>query len=274
MDLLLGQRRDVRLLGVLAAALLFAPASIAGNALPTIYATYAVNCTFTLTDDNGNAVNTIAPGDYTIEVSTPGNFADEVPQAKTDMSYCKGNAQFRITGPGVSIFTTVGEGGEDHAVLAATFQASSTYTAFDGNPPTVARATFVTAASGTPLSPTRPASTVPTSTSKSSATSILPTRSGTLPFRGTLTATVGASGALALSQGGKAVTRITAGRYTLQVLDHSTKTGFSLQRSTKKATTLTSAAFTGRYARIVSLLAGQWLFFYGKSFPHYFFVTA
>src|SRR5207248_1505921 len=105
--------------------------------------------------------------------------------------------------------------------------------------------------------------------------SILPVRSGLLPFRGTLVATVGASGSLALAFAGKAVQTLTAGRYTVRVLDGSKTSGFTMQRAHAGApTTLTTAAFSGRYARIISIKSGQWLYFWGKGFPHYFFVTA
>ena len=48
-------------------------------ALPTLYVNYTMNCTFSIVDDAGRPVTTIAPGSYQVEVTTPIMFKLSVP---------------------------------------------------------------------------------------------------------------------------------------------------------------------------------------------------
>src|SRR5438874_12250756 len=82
----------------------------ANTALPTLYVHYAMNCTFTLVDDSGKAVSSIAPGSYQVAVSTPVGFAGEYVSSSTDMTACRGFVQFQLTGPGVNLQTTLDDG--------------------------------------------------------------------------------------------------------------------------------------------------------------------
>ena len=93
-------------------------------------------------------------------------------------------------------------------------------------------------------------------------------------FRGTLNATVTAAGTLSLSFRGKAVNKLVTGRYTVKVVDQSKKLGFVLQRIKHAATPLTTAAFVGSHAEIVTLKPGQWLYFGGSGKTSYFFVSS
>src|SRR6516225_3597408 len=74
-------------------AVLAAGGSPANNAqLPTIYVMYAMNCTFQITNDQGQPITSIAPGTYQVDVRTPLAFGT-VPLANmgvTDMTACKG----------------------------------------------------------------------------------------------------------------------------------------------------------------------------------------
>src|SRR6266487_2941263 len=90
-------------------------------ALPTLYVTYANNCTFTITDDARNTVSSIAPGSYQLYVTTPASFVD-VPRSASDTAACPISVQFRLTGPGVNLFTNLADGDNDHTYLTATFQ--------------------------------------------------------------------------------------------------------------------------------------------------------
>ena len=107
-----------------------------------------MNCTFTITDDDGTRVSSIAPGTYQIQVSSPVVFAAVDLSGINDFTACKSFVQFQLTGPGVNLVTTLQDGDEDKDVFTETFQPSSTYTARDLNQPSVARAVFTTTASG------------------------------------------------------------------------------------------------------------------------------
>src|SRR5215210_6355473 len=99
-------RRVSILLAALAAAAVLAPMGsaksrdVAPNAMPTLYVVYTMNCTFTIVDDFGRRVTSIAPGSYQIEVSTPIMFKLVVPGgpdvdhiAPNDFSGCRGWVQ-------------------------------------------------------------------------------------------------------------------------------------------------------------------------------------
>ena len=82
-------RRALTLTAALLAAAVLVPVSSAGRrdngapALPTLYVVYTLNCTFSIVDDRGNPVTSIAPGSYQIEVSTPIMFKLVVPGGPT-----------------------------------------------------------------------------------------------------------------------------------------------------------------------------------------------
>ena len=129
------------------------------DTLPTLYVNYSQNCTFTLTDDAGNAVGAIAPGTYQVEVQTPGDFGAVDLNGITDMTACRGFVQFQLTGPGVSIQTTLDDGDSDFALATGVFRPNATYTAVDENQPSVARVVFTT--NGSTAGPP-PVTTAPT----------------------------------------------------------------------------------------------------------------
>ena len=100
------------------------------------------------------------------------------------------------------------------------------------------------------------------------------TQAATAPLRGTLVATVTASGTVKLTTKGRPVTSLKAGRYTFAVTDSSGKAGFNVQRIKSGAVTLTTSAFTGKRSKTLNLKAGQWFFypsFIGKK--NYFIVV-
>ena len=151
-------RRALTLSAALLAAAVLVPVSSASRrdngapALPTLYVVYTINCTFTIVDDRGNPVTSIAPGNYQIEVSTPIMFKLVVPGGPTvdkiapdDFRGCKGWVQFQLTGPGVNVFTTLDSGCDAFLILPEqTFRPNATYTAQDLNQPSVAHASFST----------------------------------------------------------------------------------------------------------------------------------
>jgi hypothetical protein len=269
-------RRAQFILGAIAAALFVAaPSGASRAALPTLYVNYTINCTFTITDDTGKTVTSIAPGTWQVAVSTPGSFGGVDLTGKNDMTACKGSINFQLTGPGVSLATTLNDGDGSYDMLSGTFAPSSTYTAVDLNQPSVARATFSTLASGSASGSaggSSGSSGSGSSGSSGSGSAGAGASSGGTATVGTLSGTVGATGALKLTYKGKTVTTLKPGSYTLTVIDTSTHNGFILHG--KSSTTVSSIPFVGKKTIVVNLKTGQWYFtatVKGKKF--YFIVT-
>jgi hypothetical protein len=235
---------------------------------PTIYFVYAMNCTFSIVDDAGRPVTSIAPGSYQVDVRTPlafGTLPRPAGTATTDMTACKGLPQFQLSGPGVSLFTTLSAGCEDDHVYTETLQASATYVAQDLNQPSVAHGSFTTLASGTPTAPTTTYGGGPGKLETSQDI----VGSGTT--RGTLNATVAANGSALVTSGGKAVSHLRAGKYKLTVDDRDAKAGFVLLGP--KSTTplkVTGAAFRGKHRATLALTAGRWTYYATLGTVRYF----
>jgi len=261
-------------------AVLLVPVAVerarAESALPTIYVQYAMNCTFTITDDAGKAVSSIAPGYYQVVVATPIPFAAEGPSTN-GFTACKGSVQFQLTGPGVSLYTTLDDGDGAFYQFTATFKAGSTYTAQDNNQPSVARGVFSTTATGSPSTSSLPAGSGGSSASKPPA-SHDSAGSAVVPLRGNLAATIDAAGRLALTSKGKPVGTLKAGMYTFTVVDKSAKSGFSVQKLARGvksiAIPLTGVGYKGTHLATLNLKAGRWAFFSPGGKKTYFIVVA
>lgn len=229
-------------------------------ALPTLYVNYTIRCTFTIVDDAGRPVTSIAPGTWQVLVTTPGSFGGVDLSGTFDMTACKGYVEFRLTGPGVNATTTLDDGDGSSDMLNVTLQPSATYVATDDHQPTVARGTFSTTATGTATGPTV-TSTLPVtgtpSTSKggSSTGALIP--AGT-PDAGDLDAAVSSTGVPTLTYNGKAAKTLIAGRYTFLINDKSSKAGFAVTQLGKNSKTLTTAAYVGKKTITITLSAGQW----------------
>lgn len=237
---------------------------------PTLYVVYTMDCTFTIVDDAGKTVTSIAPGNYQIDVRTPLAFGT-IPRNFTDMTACKGMAQFQLSGPGVNLSTTLTAGCEADFVTTETFLPSATYTAQDLNQPSVAHASFTTLASGAPAKAS--ASYGSTSFGKGTASTDI-VGSALLPARGTLTGNLTAAGKPSLTSAGKTVTALKAGRYTFRITDQDVKSSFSILGPKTKATiNLTGVKFVGKHSASVTLTAGRWMYFAGLGQMHYFVVT-
>jgi hypothetical protein len=262
------------LCALVAALALGAESSRAAGVLPTLYFSYSMNCTFRFTDDSGKVPATIPPGTYQIEISTPGPFGLPDLSGLSDMTACKGAVNFRLTGPGVTLYTDLEYGDQTFEHYSETFQPGATYVAQDDHQPTVARAVFTAATTGS-------ATTVPSSSSSSSSTSAGKgtvqkqiVGSPVVPFRGTLAATVDAAGKLALKTNGKPVGILKAGLYTFTVHDGSAKSGFTIQKLKASAITLTGVGYKGTHVKSVNLKAGQWTFFSPSGTKNYFIVVS
>jgi hypothetical protein len=238
---------------------------------PTIYFMYAMNCTFTIVDDTGKAVTSVAPGSYQVDVRTPIVFGTVPTQdgvATTDMTACRGVPQFQLTGPGVNLFTTMTAGCESDKVFPETFQPNATYVAEDLNQPTVAHGSFTTLASGTPVAP---AVTYGGGKGKPEVSTDIV---GSLAFAGSLDAAVARNGTLALKNGGKPVSTLKAGRYKFTISDADPKLGLNLLGPTSKApTSLSGVKFVGKHSIAIKLTAGKWTYYTNLGAIHFFRVT-
>jgi hypothetical protein len=239
---------------------------------PTLYVHYTMNCTFTITGDNGAAISVIPPGRYQVQVTSPQPFAEPDLSGVTDPTLaCGGSLSFHLSGPGVNIHTTLEDGDSAADQFQATFQVG-TYTALEDRRPTVARLVF-TVASGVASTG---GGTVPTSSSapgKATKPDVSSDLVGSAVVA-TLSGGVSTVGKLTLMFRGKAVTSLEAGRYTINVLDETSRSGFSIQRLGKVATNVTSAKYIGRHTVKLTLTAGQWWYFSPSKRKVYFIVHA
>ena len=267
-------RRFSTLAALLAMAAVLVPAGKAASpgqaALPTLYVVYTLNCTFSIVDDSGKLVTSIPPGHYQVDVRTPVVFGmyPGTP-GQTDYTACRGVPQFQLQGPGVDLFTTMTAGCDSDRIFVETFQPNATYVAQDLNQPSLTHGTFTTLASGTPVAPVV---TYGGGKGKAESQSALV---GSLALKGTLQATVTVNGALKLTNAGKTVSNLAAGRYKFAISDQDAKASFKLLGPTYTAPkTLTPAGFTGTHSVIVSLTSGKWSYYTSLATLHFFRVTS
>jgi hypothetical protein len=259
------RRAHIRALtAIIGVAAFLAPLGNAAHrdaAFPTLYVEYTLGCTFSITDDTGKPISSIAPGSYQVEVQTPMMFRlINIPdRAPNDFTGCKGWVQFQLTGPGVNLSTTLDIGCESEFLLPATyFKAGSTFVAQDLNQPSVAHASITTLASGTPNAPTNPSGT-----GNGPGTASTDIVGGGLPtaVQGLVTGTLSAAGKATLMSKGKKLTTIKAGRYRFSIADQNPHSGFMLHPASATATKhLTGTAFVGKHSTIVTLTAGRWTY--------------
>jgi len=233
-------------------------AQVRTTANPTIYFLYSMNCTISIVDDSGKPVTSIAPGAYQIDIRTPVPFAT-LPLgdvSANSMTACQGIPQFQLTGPGVNFFTTMSAGCVEDLVVPETFQPNATYVATDLNQPTVARASFTTLASGTP------SQAVVTYGGGKGTGQVSTDIVGSQSLRGTVSASVSSTGKATLTSGGKAISKLPAGRYRFRVVDHDAKAGLLLLGPTSKAPlVVTGAAFKGTKTATIMLTPGRWTYY-------------
>ena len=273
-----------RISSLAAAGLVVGLAGTAKAAIPTLYVNYnASNCTFTVTNDAHTTVTTLAPGNYQVDISTfdpwalVGNNG-----ASTTLQDCGGYVQFSLTGPGVSLMTTLGEGDVSTELDSVTLQAGGTYTMEDASNIAGSKTTLVVSTTGSAGSVSAPSSSsssssssVGGSSSSGSKSSAIGTTIPSAALRGTLVGAVAASGKITLTIKGKPVQDLTAGRYAFTIVDQSRLSGFTLQAIHSEPITVTGGTFVGKHTTSITLNRGQWLYygsFVGKK--TYFIVTA
>jgi hypothetical protein len=246
--------RALRLLALsalLAGGLASAPgAEGRAAANPALHVNFFTNGSITVTTDSGAPLGTssgaptvIPAGYYTILLVGPGG--------------CSNVPYFELHGPGANIVDNM-DGGELSLNSYPTYFApNSTYTWRDDD--TSPPLTFTFATSGEILG-TAPAVAGPTGIAAGkhgTAKSVNPFAPAATPIRGKLTGTVSASGKLTLVLNGKPVTSLGAGTYTITVTDHSTTSGFLLEKASH-VVDVTGAAFVGTRTTTVKLIAGMW----------------
>jgi hypothetical protein len=271
------------LVAVVAAAAVLAPGGAAARrdggpqVLPALYVQYTMNCTFSIVDDFGKPVTTIAPGTYEVEVSTPVMFKlvvpDGQPSSPNDFTGCRGWVQFQLSGPGVNLATTLDLGCDAFYTLpAATFKAGATYVAQDLNQPGVTRTTFQIATSGTPIVPKTPYGTT---SGKGIASQDIAGSGIKAPIKGTLAGLLDGKGKPTLRLEGKPLSILQSGRYRFSVNDLDAKAGLSLQAVGRpKVTTLSGVDFVGFHRTTVALAPGRWMYYAKTGAAHYFLVTS
>ena len=145
------------------------------------------------------------------------------------------------------------------ATQSANFTPTSTYTWIDDAFPNVVH-TFSTSSDVIRVPPPVTTTTTSSPPKGKAVASQDVVGSEVVPFRGTLTGGVSASGMLALAYNGKSVGSLKAGRYRIAVTDGSSTKGFVLQKTGHKAIAVTGAAFMGKRTASMNLTAGKWLF--------------
>ena len=265
----------VAVLGVAALALVglgSASGPTSSARIPTLYVMYAMNCTFSFVNDSGQAVTSIPPGSYEVDVRTPLAFGTVPLTGVTDLTACHGQPQFQLSGPGVNLFTTMNAGCSVDLLFPETFQPNATYVGQDNNQPSATRTTLTIQGSGAPATP--PPITISGATSSQEGDIVGSALAGGHASPATLAASIGGNGSSVLTLNGKPVTTLKSGRYTFAITDRDSKTGFTLLGPNWKApSSLTAPNFVGRVSKTVRLTSGRWTYYTGLRSLHYFIVT-
>ena len=238
--------------------------------IPSIYVTYNDNCTFSMSADGGFTMSSSSPPGPTLP---PGVFQILVLMPNPPAGYTCVTPSFSIVGPGVDSVTQFpGQATLVNQILPA-LQPSSTYVAEDASNPGGTRLYFSTSATGSSSSLVGPAPGTQT-TSGSGAVEPDLVGSAIVPYRGDLIAKVGAAGAPTLTDRGRRVSSLVAGRYDVTVDDTTSRAGFSLRKvGAARAIVVTASGFVGKKTRQVTLSAGGWTYFSTSARPASFVVV-
>jgi hypothetical protein len=243
--------RRVVVLSALAAGLLaFVPPALGrGAANPVLRVNYQLDGTVTVNLPDGTPVGTrtgsptvIPAGYYTVLMFGPGG--------------CANVPYFTLKGPGENIVENMDGGELATNAVNAYFAPNSIYT-WHSDVDTTVVYTFTTSSTVVGSPPAQVGPKGLTADSHGSAQSTNPLGSNVAPFRGTLTASVSASGRLTLSFKGRSVTSLKAGRYNIAVTDRSSSNGFLLQK-VKRTVSVTGLKFVGKHTGKVNLTTGRW----------------
>ena len=198
-----------------------------------------INVTYTATSlsaklSNGTVLTSgtvVPPGPYSVVVYDAGDDP---------------NPQFTITGPGASVSSDLNPTGQGIEVPVTfgpfVLEASSSYEIFDAGM-TGGGISFTTAATGTSASSDNSSSSKGSTATSSANKLALFVQPGKKPM---------------LTQEGKPVKTLKAGKYSVVVGDLSTTAGLIIGHGKAKPTTLTGGAATGTSSRTLKLTAGEW----------------
>lgn len=268
-------RRALSLLAAIAGAAVLTASGIADSPIfgTTVFfrITYRADCTFSVAIDGGITMDsatgagaTIPPGPYQISIRTP------LPDDTWNPAICT-IARFSLNGPGVAYAASLGSDlGPYSATFTQSFQPGSTYTMVDASHPSQI-VVFTTTASGTS---TQLLPSAPASTAKGGSVQTPLMGSGIVPFRGSLSATVGPTNTASVTVSGRPLTSLKAGQYDFVVRDSSKNGGFFVKKQDRKARALSGVAYEGKHTVRVNLTAGKWAFYTRTARETQFVVTS
>jgi hypothetical protein len=210
----------------------------------------------------------IAPGTYSTVVIS------EVPEFRDDYH------MFHLTGPGVNLQTDLLAGDERAEPHTVVLQPNSVYTFRDERNASLGAVFFSTSGAGTAVSGTTNSSAGSGASAGSGpTTSNTPVSKNTdqvgskVKVRGSLAGSVSTAGKLRLLFKGKQVSSLRAGRYTVSVLDETSKGAFVLQLRNKAPVTISGKVHIGRSTVTLTLTAGQWMFYSSPGKKTFFVVV-
>jgi hypothetical protein len=233
-----------------------ASATAGAGASPSLDVTFSANGQISVTLPDGTVVGTqsgaptlIPAGYYQVILAGPGG--------------CVQVPTWDLEGPGVSKTNNLDDGEVQSTGFNAYFAPNSTYTWQNLNAPGVVNS-FATSAAivGSPPTTTVPTVSGMSSSNNTTSQDVVGSETGhatATTSRGTLVATVTATGRIALAFKGKSVASLSAGKYTVLVSDRSSIDGLMLRGPSHAAVTLTGAAYTGKRSVSVDLTTGRWL---------------
>ncbi len=231
--------------------------------IPTLYVIYAMNCTFTFANDQGQTVTSIPPGSYEVDVRTPVAFGTVPLGGANDLTACHGAPMFQMTGPGVNLFTNMTAGCSVDLLFPETFQAGASYSAEDLNQPSVTKSTLSIQTSGSAQTP--PPITV-SGVKGETQSQLIGSLAGKTGIKATLVATLEANGKVALMLKGQPVKSLPAGKYKFSITDKDPKGSFILRAtSSKSASNLTGVKYVGTTSKTVTLKVGSYDYYAGKT---------
>jgi hypothetical protein len=187
---------------------------------------------------------------------------------------------FHLTGPGVNLQTDLLAGDERAEPHTVVLQPNSVYTFRDDRNASFGAVFFSTSGPGTAVSGTTNSSVGSgASAGSGGTTSNTPVSKNTdqvgskLKVRGSLSGSVSTAGKLRLLFKGKQVSSLRAGRYTVSVLDETSKGAFVLQLRNKAPVTVSGKGHIGRSTVTLTLTAGQWMFYSSPGKKSFFVVV-
>jgi hypothetical protein len=233
-------------LGAALGLVLLATGGAGAATFPSIYVNYSDSCVFTMSADGGfTLASTAAPG----TVLPPGRYQIVLTTTKNAPS-CP--MDFRLSGPGVQLEWEFGNEAID-AMASETLLPSSTYTATDVKDGSRGYVVFSTSATGSSASLVTQA---PSTAAGKGQTLPGVVGSSVAPYRGPLAATVSSTGRLTVTLRGRPVHTLAAGRYRVQVIDRSSRSGVAIATGSRRRA-VSGIAYVGTKTATLAVAAGS-----------------